>query len=389
MTFTALGGDSFWHPRIAPGLIGREFIVTNDTVLLDANEEEGQIIGDVHIDGGGTKTFGGGSSALGWLPGASIAFAVGSTLTVGVKKAASVDTANGPAARATIGAAAFDVFATLVGGVDTITTTTWRNEAMVLGTPFSVADGDRVAICWHLATVSGTPAVRVRLGTPTSQILYPATTLVTAGPTYTAVTAFPNMMLIFSDGTLGWLSPTVPFSAATVDTGTIGITNIFGNIVRFPFGVQINGLAAIVNPTASDANFALDVYSTPLGTPVQMASVTHDANVINVAGGTRYVSRRLPTAITLDANTDYAVGVRQTTATAVAASIHAVNTATYFRAMGASEACYAVTSTAGATFASVSSGTRRHLIWVRVSAVEVTALAIGLIPLFLSLGVGV
>ena len=59
-----------------------------------------------------------------WLPGASTTFNAVSTLRVGIKQASSVSTSAGPPARATTGAAAFDVHKDLVGGTDTITSTT-------------------------------------------------------------------------------------------------------------------------------------------------------------------------------------------------------------------------------------------------------------------------
>lgn len=215
-------------------------------VTLDADEEEYQIIGDVHIDGGGSKTFGTSGSQIGWLPGATITFLAGSTLRVGVKKAASIDMANGPAARATIGAAAFDVYDDLVGGTDTITSTTWRNDAMSAGTPFTVTHGDLIAVCFHLDTASGTPNVKVRNGTTATTLSFPATTLVTSGPTYTNQGQLPNIIIVFDDGTLGWITPTVVFSVADASSATIGNGNIFGNIFRVPSSRKVDALSAHV-----------------------------------------------------------------------------------------------------------------------------------------------
>src|SRR6185503_5735076 len=77
---------------------------------LDADEEETQFIGRVCLAGGAasTKTFGTSGSKVGWLlGGGSVQLVATATLRVGVKKAATIDLANGPPARATIGAAAF------------------------------------------------------------------------------------------------------------------------------------------------------------------------------------------------------------------------------------------------------------------------------------------
>ena len=96
---------------------------------------------------------------MSWLSGASIAFIATANLRIGVKKAASISTSAGPPARATAGAAAFDVYTDLVGGADTIASTTWRDEAMVSGTPFSVVNGDLIAIGFHLDITSGRQSV--------------------------------------------------------------------------------------------------------------------------------------------------------------------------------------------------------------------------------------
>src|SRR4030095_1310880 len=142
MAFVNLTGAGPWIPAMSTGLWGGTSInnlLGNDSCLLDADEEEVQFIGRVTIDGGGAKTFGTSGSQISWLPGASITFAANSTVRVGIKN--SVDAGNGPPARATIGAAAFNVYDDLVGGTDTITSTTWRNDAMSAGTPFTITDG--------------------------------------------------------------------------------------------------------------------------------------------------------------------------------------------------------------------------------------------------------
>lgn len=370
MALQNLVGSGLWLPPMTGGINLTNVLGSTDTALLDADEEEFQIIGQVTIDGGGSKTFGGGSSAIGWLPGASITFGANSTVTVGVKKTASVDTANGPPARATIGAAAFDVYKALVGGTDTITATTWREDLMPSGTPYTVTDGDLMAVCFHLDTTSGSPSIKIRCGSITSVMGFPGCTLVTSGPTYTAVSAFPNVVLTFSDGTLGWITPTVAFSVVDANSATIGNTNIIGNIFQVPFPCKIDAIAATVFANAG-GNFALELWQTPLGgTPGLVESVAVDQNTYEISGASRLTVCRLLTPRTIAANTDYLIGIKQTTATAVVGTQRDVSTAAYFKTVGMGAECYAANSTAGATFAAQNSGKRRYGVWARISALD-------------------
>lgn len=374
MALQNLVGQGFWMPSMYGWETTSQSLTSSDTALLDADEEEFQVIGQVHIDGGGSKTFGTSGSKIGWLPGASIAFIATANLRVGVKQAASVDTANGPPARATIGAAAFDVYKDLVGGTDTITSTTWRDDAMAAGTPFTVTDGDFIAVCFHLDITSGTQSIKVR-GFGATGPGFPVPTLVTSGPTYTLQNVAPNIILTFDDTTLGWIDQTVPFLVSDTPSASIGSGNIFGNIFRFPFSCKIDAIAASCTIGAG-ADCALELYSTPLGTPGLIESLAIDANTVSTAAIRPYF-KKLLTPRTLSINTDYLAGVKQAGATNLTVNQRDQNVAAYNKPSGMGAECYAATSTAGATFAAINSGKRRYHIWVRVSALDDGASPLG------------
>lgn len=374
MTMVALEGVGVWMPSWVGYMQNTPLTVVTDTPLLDADEEEVQFIGQVTIDGGGSKTFGT-SSKIGWHVGAAtITFATGATLRVGVKQASKIDTATGPPARATIGAAAFDVWDDLVGGTDTLTAATWREETMTAGTPFTVTNGDFLAVCLHLDVTSGTPALKMRhmsANTGAGQTNSLLVTLVTSGPTYTAQLILANVVIVFNDGTLGWFESTKIFVGTTdVTTGAIGSGNSFANIVQVPFTCQVDALAAVVTTGAGTGDCALELLGTPLGTPTVLATVPIDANVTS-STALRPVVKRVVPAQTLTANTPYAVSLKQTTANAVLGAYFDVpTTAAYFKPQGMGANCYAANSTGGATFVSQNSGRRRYHIWMRVSAVD-------------------
>ncbi len=361
MALQRLIGQGVWVPPNPWGTSGGGTFSASDLALLDADEEEYQIIGAVSIEGGGSATFGT-SSTISWLPGASIAFVATATLRIGIKTG--ISTTAGPPARATAGAAAFTVYKDLVAGTDTITSTTARTDTMTAGTPFTVTDGDLIAICFHLETTSGVQSIKIRQSPQSSSVMgLPAHTLITAaGATFTAQLLNSNVVLTFDDGSTGWIDQTIAFSANQSTSATIGNTNIKGNVFRVPFPCSLKAISAVL---AVAGDFALDLYSTPLGTPVKEAEILCDANVAANASGRLY-SRRLPAAVTLKANTDYVIGVRQTSATAQTVVMNDVANANHWLPWGMGPECYAADSVAGATFAQVNSGLRRYALYAMV-----------------------
>lgn len=362
-----------WVPTIHQGL-GATGMGTATDITLDADEEEVQIIGRVCLAGGsGSKPFGTAGSAVAWLPGASITFADDGasdpTLRVGVKQASSVDAANGPAARATIGAAAFDVYDDLVGGTDTITSTTWREDAMSAGTGFTVSQGDLIAVCFHLDKPgAGAQSVKVR-GAAGSQAStgFPSVTLVTSGPTYTTQNVHANIVLKFNDGTLGWVDPCDVFSAVTAVT--VGNGNIYANYVRLPFDCKVDAVGAILNPgSGNTTNFDFGLWSDP-STPMTNGTISVDPQIVGVAAQ-RPFFMPLPAEVSLSKNTDYALGVKQNGATAVSLAYYDVGAAGHLQPNGLDSNTYAVLSTAGGAFAQQNSGLRRALMFVRISQVD-------------------
>lgn len=356
--------------------------MASDNGLLDADEEEFQMIGRIYLAAGsGTKTFGTSGSKVGWLPGASITFQATANCRVGVKKSSTVDAANGPPARATIGAAAFDVYDDLVGGTDTITSTTWREDAMSAGTPFSVTHGDLLAVCFHLDITSNTQSIKVRCGAGPGgfQNNLPTTTLVTSGPTYTAQTVAPNFVLTFDDGTLGWFDLCYPFSAAT--TEAIGNTNWYGNIFTPWAPITVDAILAQV-AISGTTNFDFGVVSTPLGTPafISGGSVSIDPQIIGrAATGYSTLVIPLPSELTLTAATDYAVAIKQNSATDLSIQHYSVDATAHLQAAGLDSTCYAAKSTAGGAFAAQNSGKRRAWMHVRVSGTDAGGAAGGLL----------
>ena len=127
-------------------------------------------------------------------------------------------------------------------------------------------------------------------------------------------------------------------------------------------------IAAFIFVGGATSDLALELYSTPLGTPSIIESVAVDANLISAAS--RLAICQLTTPRTLTANTAYAIGVKQTTANALTVNQYDVNTATHFRPNSYNENIYAATSTAAATFAAINSGKRRYAVFARICKLD-------------------
>lgn len=308
MTMHRFEGSDLWVPM--PYLALDPVQATMGNITLDADEEEVQFIGHIILDGGqeaGSKTFGT-SSKIHWRTSTPITFASGATLRLGVKQASSISTSVGPPPRATIGAAAFDVYQDLVGGTDTISAITDHSTAMDTGS-LSVAHGDLIAICFHLDVSSGTPSVLIRCALPGfSTWHFPATTLITSGPTYTAQQRTPAFILEFDDGSYGWLPLT--FCQASMTSQAVGSAEKHGVLWNRPFPSKIDALRAYVQCAGGTSDFKLAIWSDPFGTPVEEASVSIDGNW--VVASNRLVSAALPESVYLKPNTDYVLGVERT-----------------------------------------------------------------------------
>ena len=368
-------GNGFWIPNLGPDYL-RATTATGasglGSALLDADEEELQFLGRVYLAGGsGSKTFGTSGSKISWLPGIAQTFQATATLRVGVKQSSSWTDASGPPGRATVGAAAFDVYHDLVGGTDTITASTWRNDSMSAGTGFTVTHGDRLAVCFHIDITANAQAVRIARsadpsGAQTPQ--FPVTTMVTnAGVTFTAQSGPPIIVLTFDDGTIGWIDGSFVVSAPGASEA-VGNTNIYGNIVNVPFGCKVDGIAAVVSAVGT-TNFDIGLWTDPLGTPLASQTVSIDPQNMS-SGSAAIVMIPFPTEITLNRNTDYAYGVMQNSASGITIYTYDVGDTSHLQINGLGAGTYAAKSTAGAAFAAQNSGKRRMAAWLRVSQVE-------------------
>jgi hypothetical protein len=78
----------------------------------------------------------------------------------------------------------------------------------------------------------------------------------------------------------------------------------------------------------------------------------------------------LASEITLAPGTDYALAVKQNSATGLTVLTHDVDNVAHFQANGLDSTCYAAKSTAGASFSAQNSSKRRSAVFFRVSQID-------------------
>lgn len=340
---------------------------------MNGDEHELQFIGHVVLEAGsGSKTFDT-SCFLEWATGAITFADDGSNdprLRVGVKQASSIDLTTAPA-RATVGAAAFDVYGDYVGGTDTISANAWQRKAMSSGS-LSISHGDLLAISIHLdkpgaAAQSVTPRWQAQAAT-VDPLQFPLAMLYN-GSTWSAQShGGPVAVLEFADGSRGWLFGSSAFSSGTTTPGNMG-TGARANTLIFPYGVKIDA-CLLVGQITADLDVCL--WSDPFGSPAVLQSKTWDKDLY---GGTinRFGEFFLGTPWELTANTLYAFGVDgSASASNNLPWFWTVDNVAHHQVGNWDDAIYAATSSGGTgVFTSLNSGRSRYAVHARICEIDI------------------
>ena len=246
-----------------------------------------------------------GSGKISWLAG-SVTFAnAGTTLRVGINDVGATGLEDGT----------HDVYKDLVGGTDTITASVVNTATMGSGTK-TITHGDLVAVVLEMTARGGADSVGVVRGDPsTSQSAMPYGTADTgSGPA--KINSLPFITVQFDDGTLGFFS-TSGFAckvqnATAIGTGSTPDENAL--VFRLPFPAVASGLYARLASVSTANDIELILYSAPLGTPVAERTIAQDMDLVSAS---EHFSRPFTSTYNLQANTDYAIAFRPTTANTV------------------------------------------------------------------------
>jgi hypothetical protein len=136
------------------------------------------------------------------------------------------------------------------------------------------------------------------------------------GAAYTA-TSFPNAIIVFNDGTLGWFYGSEVFSTTNtrVYANNTATTDEYGQLYQFPFPVRISGIGGLID---ADGNGDYILYTDPLGTPVAQRSVSLDLNTVSTNQG-RMIRLLFSSPYDMPANTPFVVSIQPTTTTSLTA----------------------------------------------------------------------
>lgn len=291
---------------------------TGTNATLDATGEKCAAIGYLYLQSGpGT------SKTLSAAGGGNIQFRTnnvtfangGTTLDIGLQDV----TTSGVSVPQPDGT--FDVKVTLTGGGGGISTTAWNTVSMTGGSGTKTLNhGDMFAIVWDMTARAGADSVQITPGTASLQgwvTGLPGFVVNTGGTWSAPASGNPNMIIVFDDGTVGWIDFGYPISV-NVNDAFADATNPDerGMIFQVPFACTVEALWAFASVGNAAADFTLSLYSDPTGTPSAMASAAVLAEQI-VFNGSGLVSVPLATAQSLSANTDYCMALRATGASNV------------------------------------------------------------------------
>lgn len=315
-------------------------LTASGTITLDATGEMGHYSGQVYLAAGsGSKTISSVGGKIHWRSGNTNTFAnAGTTFRIGIQD---VSTTTAPAQ----GDGTHDVYADLVGGTDTIASTTAYATAMEVGTK-TIAHGDKVSIVWDMVSRAGADTLTLSIhSSPNgSDGGFPAFTSYLAAA-WAKVNSSPLCAIEFDDGTFGWI-----FMGAMISTSSTAQTfnlatataDEYGNFLQLDFTTRASGLYISGYPTGTAADFEVILYSDPLGTPAIVEAITYDATQEGTIAGARYHYLMFSTPRTLTAGTAYAVTIRPTTANNVTTYYFDVPAAGLMDMYPLGRKCYAI-----------------------------------------------
>lgn len=251
--------------------------------------------------------------------------------------------------RGTAGTYAADGVSLAGGGVSaalsTYTASAW-NTTGALTTPPTVNDGDHIAVVFSFTSYGGSDAFNlaaIAQGSG-SQHLTPLSTY--NGSAWATNGNLAAVMLEFSDGTFGQLTPHQPFTSLVTDSFDNADTpDEVGLRFQFPFPVRVRGawFHIVINNAGDDFDVVLYQDTT------QLAAVSIDGNWRQATNVGSVLNIMFESPQSLSANTDYIIAIKPTQATQpVGVLSMTVDDAAHLAAVMGTNQCKATRTDAGA-----------------------------------------
>lgn len=371
MALTKLGGTIHYPYR---------FMATSQEVIVSssmaATGRQVHFVGQVFLENptGGSKTISAaGGGLIAWRSASSAVFNnAGTQLDIGIQ-----DLDMTISATPSRGDGTFDVSATLIGGTDSLGGSGTKETAMESGSK-TLNHGDFIAVAFNMVSRGGTDSVSIgcsAMGDYNDQTKsLPSVNSVTSGTWTTILNGTPQVVIVFDDGTIGWLSeglPPMSQSSSTVNTGST--PDEVGNYIKLRTKVRVLGFNLDTVLANNSSTFDIVIYSTPLGTPSVVTSYSLDPDQFSTSGGSGSVLLSTPVVLTPG---EYGIILKPTTTNNITAYFYQVLTIKYMRAFGMHEDdFYAISRTDGSgAFAAWHAGTakeRRVVLQLLIDMVDV------------------
>jgi len=324
-----------------PRLTGNRGTAATDQNVLNAAGEELHFVGQVYLEGGSSsasKTISSSGGKIWWYTGTTTTFAdAGTTLRIGIQDVSASSPSQGDAT--------FDVYGDLVGGTDTINTSTAYGTAMGAGTK-TIAHGDLVAVVFDMVSRGGADDVRVKtFDHPSNVGTNRRPSVVLAAPTATRVNSTPCALIEFDDGTLGWLYGSLYMNnASNLSFGvSTSVADEYGNLFQVPVKVNMAGVTLNTDTSAFTADYEILLYEDPLGTPSVLETITVDASQLVTTFLPGVDMHMLTGDRLLQPGVVYGVTIRPTTASTLTLYYNDVSVSSHWKSSGLSgDNCYAI-----------------------------------------------
>lgn len=338
MTMRSIGGPLVELPIM---IVEGTLALATANPAMDAASEQVHYIGQMYLqDGSGSKTISSAGGKIHWRTGTVTWATAGTTVRVGIQD---LSTTTSPGQ----GDGTFDVYADLVQGVDTLTSSTITPTAMTNGTK-TIAHGDLIAVAFNMSTRNGADSVITQsFAAGFSPISYqtPATMLGT--PTFARQNSLPNIIVEFDDGTIGWIAMSCPILGGSTTLAfnvNTGVADEYGNVFTVPVPMTAAGITTTIQPTSVSADFELCLYSDPMNSPVLVGSAiavdaTQMGNGANNSGTAAYL---FSTPQVLKPGITYAITVRPTTTNNVSICYTSVGASNQWQPFTLGDSCYAI-----------------------------------------------
>lgn len=322
------GQGCFLYPQLPHMRVDRPTITQNLTI--DAADEQVAITGQLMTSDRQSHICSSAGCTIGFRAG-GVTWSTASTEVIFSLQ--DLDAVNGPP---TEPAESADVSGNYVQGTDTISANTWHDIPMETGTK-TVAPGDFMAIVFDMQVRNGADSVQISVLNSGSIGSFPLTVHKTGG-SWSTSNHIGNAIIVFDDGAYGWIKGTV----ATTGGGLTAYNNTdtedeYGNLI-YPKTDMLATGAWFTGILRNGADAELVLYSDPLGTPTEIASLSldHDWGYANSSGRTSTYSFATPVVIRRGGV--YGITLRPTTANDVELGRYLLSSNAYAVTIGGAEA---------------------------------------------------